>query len=64
MDRGGSDVDTADYPAVGVFQGAGYRKSGLYRPAVTCRMRDNYHPTLCPVCERAVADLIDFYTLP
>ena len=64
MERGGSDVDTADYPAVGVFQGAGYRKAGLYRPAVTCRMRDNYHPTLCPVCERAVADLIDFYTLP
>ena len=49
---------------VGVYEGGGYQKKGVYRPVVTCRMRDNYHPTFCPVCEAALSRLIDFYTLP
>lgn len=49
---------------VGVYEGGGYKSKGVYRPVITCRMRDNYHPTLCPVCEASVARLIDFYTLP
>ena len=48
---------------VGVYEGGGYKPKGVYRPAVTCRMRDNYHPALCPVCEKSVAELIDFYTV-
>lgn len=47
---------------VGLFEGGGYRTKGIYRPVETCRMRDNYYPTFCPVCERALQDLIDFYT--
>lgn len=47
---------------VGLFEGGGYRSKGIYRPVETCRMRDNYHPTFCPVCERALQNLIDFYT--
>lgn len=49
---------------VGAFEGAGYRVKGIYRPVETCRMRDNYYPTFCPVCERSLRALIDFYTLP
>ena len=48
--------------AVGVFEGAGYRKKGVYRPAETCRMRDNHNPKFCPVCERAIRQVIEFYT--
>lgn len=53
-----------DKSVVGVFEGGGYRSKGVYRPAFTCRMRDNYHPAFCPVCEAALARVIDFYTLP
>ncbi len=49
---------------VGVYEGGGYKAKGIYRPVVTCRMRDNYHPKFCPVCTRALSRLIDFYTLP
>ena len=64
MKRKEGDETAAGHPSIGVYEGGGYRTKGVYRPAVTCRMRDNYHPTLCPVCERSVAALIDFYTLP
>lgn len=49
---------------VGVYEGGGYKAKGVYRPVETCRMRDNYHPSFCPVCERSLTRLIDFYTLP
>lgn len=49
---------------VGVYEGGGGMKKGVYRPALTCRMRDNYHPTFCPVCQEALKRLIEFYTLP
>lgn len=47
---------------LGVYEGAGYRKNGIFRPTVTCRMRDNYFPTFCPVCKMAIQEIIDFYT--
>jgi hypothetical protein len=34
---------------VGLFEGARYRDSGLYRPVENCRMRGNT-PPFCPVC--------------
>ena len=49
---------------VGAYEGGGYRIKGIYRPVETCRMRDNYVPVFCPVCEAALTRLIDFYTLP
>lgn len=47
---------------VGVFEGGGYKAKGVYRPAETCRMRDNHNPTFCPVCEDAIRKMIEFYT--
>lgn len=47
---------------VGVFEGGGYKSKGIYRPVETCRMRDNHNPTFCPVCERAISRVIEFYT--
>lgn len=54
--------NTEPLQTVGVYEGGGYKAKGVYRPAETCRMRDNYHPTFCPVCERSLSRLIDFYT--
>jgi hypothetical protein len=34
---------------VGLFEGAKYRDTGLYRPVINCRMRGN-SPPYCPVC--------------
>ena len=47
---------------VGAYEGAGYKKNGVYRPVETCRMRDNYYPEFCVVCEEALQEVIDFYT--
>ncbi|NLZ73489.1 MAG: peptidase M64 [Bacteroidales bacterium] len=48
------------YP-IGVYEGAGYRANKIYRPADDCRMRSNFAPAFCPVCQRAIKQLIHFY---
>lgn len=50
------------YNKVGVYEGAGYTKKGIYRPVTECRMKINEAPAFCPVCQRALERLINFYT--
>lgn len=50
------------YTKIGVYEGAGYTRKGIYRPVENCRMRTNEAPDFCPVCQRALRRLIDFYT--
>lgn len=50
-----------DYP-VGVYEGGGYSAKGIFRPAFNCRMRTNEYPVFCPVCQRAISRMIQFYT--
>lgn len=50
------------YGTVGVFEGAGYMVHGCYRPYYECRMLNNTAPCFCPVCQRAISRMIDFYT--
>ncbi|MGL4851681.1 MAG: M64 family metallopeptidase [Phocaeicola sp.] len=52
------------YKQVGAYEGAGYTKKGIYRPTTDCRMRSNDAPDFCPVCQRALKRLIEFYTRP
>jgi len=47
---------------VGAFEGAAYVKKGMYRPVHDCKMRSNATKTFCPVCLKAINDLIKFYT--
>ncbi|MDE6521182.1 MAG: IgA Peptidase M64 [Muribaculaceae bacterium] len=69
-DKGGKREDkmkdaaneTRGEVVVGVFEGGGYKSKGVFRPVETCRMRDNHNPTFCPVCERAISRVIEFYT--
>lgn len=46
---------------VGVFQGAGYASTGLYRSSINCIMftRTDY---FCPVCQEAMVKVINSYT--
>ena len=47
---------------LGVYEGAGYRSIGVYRPVQECRMRINECEEFCPVCSRAIVRMIDFCT--
>ena len=50
------------YTKVGVYEGGGYSLKGIYRPTTECRMKINEAPVFCPVCQRALQRIIDFYT--
>lgn len=47
---------------IGAYEGAGYSTKGVYRPTPDCRMRSNRHKDFCPACQKALRDLINFYT--
>lgn len=47
---------------IGVYEGAGYSLKGVYRAHPDCRMRTNTYPEFCSVCQKALRDVIDFYT--
>ncbi len=57
-----STLSEADYK-VGIYEGGGYLSEGIYRPFPTCRMRDNTYPLFCPVCRRAISQMIDYQTV-
>lgn len=46
---------------VGLFEGAGYQSKGVWRPAEDCRMRTNEAPAFCPVCQRAIEEMIQYH---
>lgn len=50
------------YTQVGVYEGGGYSSKGVYRPVMECRMKINEAPSFCPVCQRALERIIQFYT--
>ena len=47
---------------IGVYEGAGYQSKGVYRPYPDCRMKTNAADAFCPVCQRAIARMIEFYS--
>lgn len=54
--------DMAGKDGVSIYEGAGYSLNGVYRPCEDCRMRSNENPEFCPVCQKAIVNLINFYT--
>lgn len=47
---------------IGVYEGGGYQSHGVYRPVQECRMKINECECFCPVCTRAILEMIEFYT--
>lgn len=47
--------------SVGVYEGGGYSSKNIFRPAFDCRMRTNECLQFCPVCQRAIQRIINFY---
>jgi len=63
----GTPVPTPAVPEnkqkLGVYEGGGYVSKGVYRPWINCLM-NNLHTidVFCPVCNKAIQDMIDFDT--
>jgi len=47
--------------SIGVFEGGGYASQGIYSPFQDCRMKSNIPEGFCPVCSRAIQQVIDYY---
>lgn len=47
---------------VGVYEGGGYVAEGVYRPMQDCSMKSVSFDNFCPVCKRAIQDMINFYS--
>ncbi len=47
---------------VGAFEGAGYASRGLYRPMIYCIMISSPKMEFCRVCQRAIQQMIDYYS--
>ena len=54
--------DMVERGEAAVFEGAGYQSKGVFRGAEDCRMHTNKADSFCPVCQRAVSRIIEFYT--
>lgn len=54
--------DMMNKNGVGLFEGGGYMAKGIFRPYPDCRMKTNTAAGFCPVCTKAVNDMIDYYT--
>lgn len=53
--------DMLDAGQAQLLEGAGYQSKGVYRPAPDCRMHTNKADCFCPVCQRAISRIIEFY---
>ncbi|OGU72460.1 MAG: peptidase M64 [Ignavibacteria bacterium RBG_16_34_14] len=47
---------------VGAFEGGGYTAKGVYRPKIDCTMHSLSVDNFCPVCYKAIEDMINFYS--
>jgi len=47
---------------VGAFEGGGYVEKGICRPCQDCTMKSITINNFCPVCKRAIQQMIDFYS--
>jgi hypothetical protein len=61
----GTDIPTAvklnNKNIVGAFEGAGYMAKGMYRPSYECMMKSFSSRKFCPVCEKAIHQMIEQY---
>ena len=54
--------DMLDSGEAQLLEGAGYQSKGVYRGSEDCRMHTNKAESFCPVCQRAIGRIIEFYT--
>ena len=54
-------VEDTNKNLTGVYEGGGYISKGVYRPFMDCTMKSVRADAFCPVCKRAIQQMIDFY---
>lgn len=54
-------ASAAHAKSVGAFQGANYDAKAYYRPAIDCIMFTRDNVPFCPVCRRAISQIIDLH---
>ena len=54
--------DLVEQGVAGLYEGGGYQSKGVFRPSPDCRMKTNECDRFCPVCTRAIVQMIDYYT--
>ena len=47
---------------IGVFEGGGYEAKGMYSPHMDCLMKTFKGHDFCPVCQRAIERMIQYYS--
>lgn len=47
---------------LGVYEGGGYVAKGVYRPMMHCTMHQIRYNDFCPVCQKALEDIIEYYS--
>ena len=48
--------------SVGAFEGGGYMKKNVFRPAYDCQMKSSTVNNFCLVCKKAIIDMIKYYS--
>ena len=51
-----------DYNRVGAYEGGGYVAKGVYRQRSNCTMNSIIYNDFCPVCRRALEQVIQYYS--
>ncbi len=47
---------------LGVYEGGGYVPKGVYRPKQDCTMKSISFNNFCPVCTKAIIQMVDYYS--
>lgn len=53
---------TPEYDQLGVYEGGGYVSKGVYRPTMHCTMHQISYNDFCPVCRKALEEVLDYYS--
>ncbi len=53
---------TPEYDQLGVYEGGGYVSKGVFRPALHCTMHQIRYNDFCPVCRKALEEVIEYYS--
>ena len=46
---------------IGAFEGGGYTAKGVYRPYMSCTMKEGIYDAFCPVCTKIMFDAFNYY---
>ncbi len=55
-------VKQSNHDVLGVYEGGGYVAKGVYRPYIDCTMKSAKYDNFCPVCSKAIVEMLKYYT--